>query len=323
MLEVRCSTSLLCPDINVRMEVIMEKYLFAHFIGESEQGEQIYFSLSEDGLHWEDLNQGKPVLVSELGEQGVRDPFLIRDEKNDVFYLIATDLRIASGKGWQVAQYEGSRSIIVWKSDDLVHWSEPWSSEVGTPESGCVWAPEAVYDREKEAFLVFWASMTKLGEDTEAKQRIFASYTRDFVSYTEPEIYMERDNHVIDTDIVRIPEGYVRFSKDETTKNIRMDFGKTLDKNNFTDIKAPVLDNLFGVEGPIAFYMTQQNRWCLLVDRFATGKGYLPLVSDNLLSGEFRILEESEFDMGSTLKRHGGILPVTEEESERLKKAFA
>lgn len=296
----------------------MAGYLFAHFIGESEQGEQIYFSLSKDGLHWQDLNHGQPVLVSGLGEQGARDPFLIRDEKNGVFYLIATDLRIASRKGWHVAQYEGSRCIIVWKSEDLVHWSEPWSSEVGTKESGCVWAPEAVYCEEKDAFLVFWASMTKFEGDAEAKQRIFASYTKDFVTYTEPQVYIERDNHVIDTDIVRVKEGYVRFSKDETTKNIRMDFGKTLEKDGFTDVKSEVLDHLFGVEGPIAFYIEQEQKWCLLVDRFATGKGYLPLVSENLLSGEFRILEDGEFDMGKTLKRHGGILPVTEEEYERL-----
>lgn len=298
----------------------MQNYLFVHFTGESESGEQIYFSLSKDGLHWQDLNNGQPVLVSELGEKGARDPFLIRDEKNGVFYLIATDLRIASGKGWQVAQYEGSRSIIVWKSEDLVHWSKPWSSEIGIPGSGCVWAPEAVYCAEKDAFLVFWASMIKLGADTEAKQRIFASYTKNFVTYTEPELYIERENHVIDTDIVRIKEGYVRFSKDETTKNIRMDFGKTLDKESFTDISSPVLENLLGVEGPTAFYLEQEQSWCLLVDRFATGKGYLPLLSKDLLSGEFRILDDSEFDMGSTLKRHGGILPITEAEYERLQK---
>lgn len=61
----------------------MEKasYLFVHFTGESESGEQIYFSLSRDGLHWEDVNHGEPVLRSEIGEKGVRDPFLIRDEK--------------------------------------------------------------------------------------------------------------------------------------------------------------------------------------------------------------------------------------------------
>ena len=41
-------------------------YLFAHFIGEQKDGEQIYFSLSRDGLHWQDLNGGKPVLRREI-----------------------------------------------------------------------------------------------------------------------------------------------------------------------------------------------------------------------------------------------------------------
>lgn len=297
-------------------------YLFAHFIGEGEMGEQIYFSVSRDGLHWNDLNAGKPVLISEIGEKGVRDPFLVRDEKNGICYLIATDLRIASGKGWDAAQYEGSRSIIVWKSEDLVHWDGPWSSEVGTSESGCVWAPEAVYDEQRQEFFVFWASMTKLKEDQKAKQRIFASYTKDFITYSEPELYIERANHVIDTDIVKIPEGYLRFSKDETTKNIRVDFGKTLDKENFTAISCPVLDTLYGVEGPIAFYLKEQGELCLMVDQYRKKAGYLPLVAKNPLSGEFRILSSEEYDLGKNLKRHGGILPIAEEEYSAVCKAY-
>ncbi|WFR61119.1 hypothetical protein P9222_21835 [Paenibacillus amylolyticus] len=45
-------------------------YLFVHFIGEQADGEQVYFSYSEDGLHWKDLNGGLPVLFSDLGERG-------------------------------------------------------------------------------------------------------------------------------------------------------------------------------------------------------------------------------------------------------------
>jgi len=49
-----------------------EGYLFGHFIGEGDgNGEQIYFAVSEDGLHFKDLNGGKPVLVSTIGEKGV------------------------------------------------------------------------------------------------------------------------------------------------------------------------------------------------------------------------------------------------------------
>ena len=69
-------------------------YLFVHFTGEEKLGEQIYFALSRDGLHWMDLNEGKPVLVSDIGEAGVRDPFILRNPLNGKYVIIATDLRI-------------------------------------------------------------------------------------------------------------------------------------------------------------------------------------------------------------------------------------
>lgn len=297
-------------------------YLFVHFIGEQKDGEQIYFSLSRDGLHWQDLNDGKPVLYSRIGEAGARDPFVIRspwqEEGKPKYYLIATDLRIEAGKGWQVAQYEGSRDILVWESEDLVHWNGPAAHTIGVEGAGCVWAPEAIYDADRDAIMVFWASMVKRDGDKEPKQRIYASYTKDFKEFTEPFVYLERDNHVIDTTIIRVPEGYYRYSKDETTKNIRVDFGKTLEPDNFTEIKSETLDELFGVEGPEIFRFNDREEWCLIVDRFATGKGYLPLITDNLAGGNFRILDDKEFFMGETKKRHGGILNLTEEEYQRL-----
>lgn len=44
------------------------------------------------------------------------------------------------------------------------------------------------------------------------------------------------------------------------------------------------------------------------------GKGYLPLVTDDLAGGDFEILDDKELDMGVTQKRHGRVVPVTEEE---------
>ncbi len=114
----------------------MAGYLFAHFIGEEKDGEQIYFSLSRDGLHWEDLNGGNPILYSKTGALGVRDPFLVRDPESGIIYLIATDLRIEAGKGWEAAQYEGSRDLIIWESKDLVHWGRERSYTVGVPGAG-------------------------------------------------------------------------------------------------------------------------------------------------------------------------------------------
>ena len=47
----------------------MAGYLFVHFTGEQQYGEQIYFSISRDGLHWKDLNGHRPVLYSDIGEK--------------------------------------------------------------------------------------------------------------------------------------------------------------------------------------------------------------------------------------------------------------
>ena len=151
-------------------------YLFTYFIGEQPQGEQIYFSLSKDGLHWKDLHDGKPVICSEVGECGLRDPFLIRKADGSGFVIIATDLCIANGRGWDV--------------------------EVSVPEAGCTWAPEAIYDRQQDNYLVFWASMVQLDGDKEPKQRIYAARTKDFHEFTKAQVYLEKDNHVIDSTMV-------------------------------------------------------------------------------------------------------------------------
>ena len=297
-------------------------YLLVHFIGEEPDGEQVYFSYSEDGLHWKDLNAGLPVLHSELGEKGVRDPFLVRSPKEDKFYLIATDLRIANGKGWDTAGNAGSRDIIVWESADLVNWSSPWAVTLGVPGAGCVWAPEAIYDEATDEFLVFWASATQEPQEKERKQKIYSARTTDFRSFTAPEKYIERENHIIDTTIIAHNGAYYRFSKDETTKNIRVEKGTSLEKDDFTNMHVPALEELLGVEGPQIFKLGDREEWCLIVDRFAESKGYLPLLTSDLESGDFRVLPEGSFDLGKTKKRHGGVLPITAAESSRLLAAF-
>lgn len=41
----------------------MQAYLFVHFKEKTTpDGEQVYFGLSRDGFHWEEVNGGDPVL---------------------------------------------------------------------------------------------------------------------------------------------------------------------------------------------------------------------------------------------------------------------
>lgn len=298
----------------------MAGYLFVHFIGEEKDGEQIYFSLSRDGLHWNDLNSGKPVLYSNTGTEGVRDPYPVRDQRNGKVYLIATDLRIQAGHGWTAAQEKGSRDLIVWETGDLVHWSRECACTVGVPGAGCVWAPEAVFDRAKGKFLVFFASKVKNSGEAEGKHRIYAAYTENFREFSETFLYMERDNHVIDTTILESQGQFYRVSKDETVKRLILEKSDSL-LGEFTRIESPTLDALEGVEGPEG-YLLPSGEWCLIADQFAAGKGYLPLITKDLSSGNFTILAPEQYDMGKTKKRHGGILEITDEEYDRLEAAY-
>lgn len=297
-------------------------YLFTHFIGEQPMGEQIYFSLSKDGLHWEDLHGGSPVICSKVGECGLRDPFMIRKEDGSGFVIIATDLCIANGNGWTAAVTEGSRCLAVMESEDLVHWTEPVLREVSVPEAGCTWAPEAIYDRQQGNYLVFWASMVQLEGDCEPKQRIYCSRTEDFHSFTAAEVFLERDNDVIDSTMVYDDGIYYRFSKDETEKDIRTDCGTALDRASFRDISVPALEAINGVEGPEIYYLEERKQWCLILDRFASRKGYMPLVCDSLRTMKFTPLGEDEFDMGKSMKRHGSVIAISQEEYRRMSEAF-
>lgn len=297
-------------------------FLFATFKGEATpMDEQIHFGLSRDGLRWKALRSGRPVLVSKLGEKGVRDPFLLRSHDGRKTYLIATDLSIYHHPDWKRSQEKGSRSIVVWESVDLVKWSEPRLVEVAAADAGCTWAPEAVYDAEAGDYLVFWAS--KHAADAYAKQRIWAARTRDFRQFGKPFLYLEQSNDVIDTTIIREQEWYYRFSKDETVKSVTMERSRRL-MGGWEPVKGYSLGGLVGYEGPTCFPLEaaadgRPGRWCLLLDFYQKGLGYQPYVTEDLAAGTFRPVEGVDFPFPF---RHGAVLRVTEAEYQKLGKAF-
>jgi len=289
-------------------------YLFVHFTGEHDTGEQIYFSLSKDGLHWQDCNNDRPVIVSDIGEKGVRDPFITKSKIDGNYYIIATDLRIANGKGWGAAQFGGSLDMIIFKSEDLINWSKPWnvSMPLKEYEAGCVWAPETVYDEANNEYLVFFAAMTKFAGDDGHKQRIFSVRTKDFVNFTEPELFIERDNHVIDTTMAVENGIFYRFSKDETTKNIRGDKSRSLLADSFENLYLKGAEEIEGVEGPEIYWLYDKKCWCLIMDYFATGGGYKPFLTKTLENPDFK--QADDYDMGRNKKRHGSVIGITKAE---------
>ncbi len=294
-------------------------YLFVTFRGEgTPMTEQVYFMISEDGLDWTALNGGEPVLVSDVGEKGVRDPYILPSPDRSKFYLIATDLSIHLNGDWGRAQTAASKSIVVWETEDLVNWSEPRLVKVAPDNAGCTWAPEVIYDEERGEYMVFWASKT--ADDNFSKHRIWAARTKDFKEFGEPFVYIEKPTTVIDTTIVREDGIYYRFTKDEKHKAITLEHSRDL-MDGWKEVEDFSLGKLTGYEGPTCFRLKPktdggEGDWCLLLDWYATGRGYQPYVTDDLMSGNFIEREKMHFPFHPV--RHGTVMPVTREEMARL-----
>ncbi|WP_283680252.1 glycoside hydrolase family 43 protein [Lentilactobacillus sp. Marseille-Q4993] len=292
-------------------------YLFVYFAGEKyENGEQIYMATSDDGLFWQDLNNNQPILTSTIGTGGVRDPFITYNPLTQKYVIIATDLRMHGHNNWAEVQRTGSRNLIVWESTNLIDWNGPRSVEVAPESFGCVWAAEASYDQQKKAFNVYWAS--KINGDDFTKQRIYLSTTADFINFTKPEVWIDNNFSTIDTTIAPTKDGYYRISKNETTTRLFIEHLLSFNGEPRL-ILSPYLSNLPNVEGPIS-YQLPSGEWCLLADNF-TDKGYFPLITSSLGSGEFHQLNEDEFKMPSRA-RHGSVIKISTNEKEALIKFF-
>ena len=291
-------------------------YLFVYFVGEGSGGEAIYFAVSQDGYNWKELNRGKAVLNSTLGTTGLRDPFLMRSEDGEKFYLIATDLCINKDGDWWKAQTAGSTSVMFWESEDLIHWSEQQMLQINNKTAGCTWAPEMYFDKETGEYMIFWASRTR--GDGYAKQRIFYTTTKNFVEFAKPKAWINYPYSTIDTTIIEEDGSYYRFTKYEDQARIIMERADSL-MGEWTQVDSLILDAQKGVEGPTCFEFHEEDikngqRFALLLDNFG-GSGYYMLTTDSLADGEFQKVK------GYSLPdrpRHGTVIRITDEEYEAL-----
>lgn len=336
-------------------------YLFAYFPYTSFKDERIYFAVSEDGLNFNAINNGKYILESTKGTHGLRDPFIIRSHEGDKFYLLATDLTVYGvtqggvkhpGMDWSENQRKGSRSIMVWESTDLVNWSKQRMCNVAMETAGCTWAPEAYYDDATGQYVVFWAS--KVSDDEYAKQRLYYATTRDFNSFSRPQVWIDESWSTIDTTVIKEGEYYYRYTKNESdAKNTNGTPGKRIycerSKSMLGEWELVNADSLpmsgGQIEGPTVFKfnsedtdqvkklaalagvtLTKDTLYGLYPDYI--GKNIIPGVAEDITSGRFAILGKgaslkaedgtSIYHMPVPKASHGTVLPITSEEYNNL-----
>ncbi|ADL50758.1 glycoside hydrolase family 43 protein [Clostridium cellulovorans] len=306
----------------------MNAYLFVHFKEKSTpDGEQVYFAVSTDGFNWEQVNGGEPVLWSVKGDKGVRDHTIVRT-KNGKFYILATDLSLANGfdtkyKGsWINVGTEGSKHLSMWESDDLVNWSEQKMIELGDEDFGCIWAPDVIYESKNDDYVIHWSSSH--ASNNYGNKAIFYTRTKDFQSFTKPQILCRKDDSgIIDSAIYEEDGMFYRFLKSEANPTgIILEKGKTL-TGAYSRIEA--FDEEMAklghpaYEAPTAFKLAD-GRWCLMIDFFGVqgeGQGYVPFIANSIDSGKF-IRSDESFSFPYRFK-HGTVLSITMEEYSRIK----
>ncbi|WP_225993083.1 glycoside hydrolase family 43 protein [Actinomadura rudentiformis] len=318
----------------------LKGYFFPYFAGEKyADGEQVFFAASRgnDPLRWDDLNGGTSVLTSTQGEKGLRDPFIIRSPEGDKFYLIATDLKIHGGPGWDHATRHGSRHIEIWESTDLVRWSEQRHVRVSDDTAGMTWAPEATYDKRLGAYVVYWASNLYSADDPDhqgtVNTRLMYATTRDFRTFSKPRVWKDTGANSIDATVVRDGDYFYRISTDDgvigsCTADLVLERSKSLTAVDLPDTRPrnwQLVDDCirtdFGLgwlEGPTVFKSNTEDRWYAFMDE-SSGRGYIPFTTRELDKPSWSIPDD--YDLPSR-PRHGTVLPITKAELDRVRAAF-
>ena len=303
--------------------------MFTHFKEKiTPDGEQVYFGISRDGVHWEAVNGGTPVLTSTMGEKGCRDIEIVRLHTGG-FVILTTDLCIAYRMDeqyrvdWKQVNSHGSKHLCMWKTDDLVHFSEQKLIYFGRDDFGCLWAPEVFFDEENEEYLIHWGST--VAENDFRHMSIYCCTTKDFETFSEPRLYFTKDNEILDSHIAKFGDTYHLFYKNSsnppmnmhaTSKNL---YGPFEHDEAFEKYMEENIPNPGSYEAPTT-YVLPDGKWCLLLDFFGCEKekmGYVPFISEKPGSADFeRAADKFSFPYGF---KHGRIIEITDEEYERLK----
>lgn len=232
----------------VREDIV---YLFTHFTGKGESG--LHLAWSEDGYVWRPLLSGRSVLPPTLGrnEQLVRDPAAVRGP-DGIYHIVWTTGWNETGIGYACTR-------------DFIAFSKPREIPVMAHEPSALnaWAPEIAYDEVKSEFVIFWASTvrgcfteTAGTSNSDYNHRMYATTTRDFVTFTPTRLFFEPGFSVIDGTFLRATDGSLHWIvKDETPhpprKLLRMACAKTV-QGPFGDLGPPFTPEGLWVEGPSA-----------------------------------------------------------------------
>jgi len=192
-------------------------YLMVYF---ADEDHSLHMAVSLDGYSFTALNDNYAVISGDsIAEQhGIRDPHIMRTP--DGTYIIAlTDLHVfAREAGVRTEQWErpinqygwgNNKNLVIMTSKDLINWKHSLLrvNEVeGFEDIGCAWAPEMIWDDQKQAVMIYWT--TRFGNGLNKVYYAYLDPT--FTKFTtKPQLIFEypKNNSYIDADITKGNDG--------------------------------------------------------------------------------------------------------------------
>lgn len=305
------------------------KYLFAYFTGDTVDGQKIRFATSTDGKRFTALNGGNQTVTQKTGSQCARDPYLFYSEKENCYYLLATDHDYSNNK-WD----EDQSTMTVWKSNDLITWSNETHIDAknipGIKFEKNLWAPQALWDDAEQKYMVYYST------NVSGSKAVVYSYTSDLfdvTKYSAPQKIGDFAFSNIDADITKVGDEYVLFIKNEDGNSKKIYAAVSSKPNSFSN---PVLLNSKNTkfEGPqlyktstgytLAFdeYGNSGNVWLheFTNDQFAS---FVANVKTNPSSIDISSYHTNTVNQSNDgfAARHGSFISISDEQYNALQNA--
>jgi hypothetical protein len=276
--------------------------VFAYFKEPGTQG--IYFALSRDGYTFTPLNDGQPWIKPDTPGEITRDVFITRDPGGAGFRAVWT-------WGWH-----GS-SMGTASSPDLMTWSHQTEVPImkDFPAVRNVWAPETYWDDQAKQWLLIWSSAV---DDMTEGNRIWASRTRDFVTFSKPAVFFDPGFVVIDATMIRrrlgTKEDWLFVVKDQSVDPLRYQVrwasGPSAE-GPWSALSGPITESWS--EGPSVIHVGE--KWIVYYDHYRAPRA------------RYEGVETSDWIHWSSVNntmhfpdfaKHGSFFRVTEAEAARL-----
>lgn len=303
-------------------KAVNEAFLFAHM--KHEDYGRLYYTVSIDGLHWEQLNNGKRVFEDYKGHPDIT-------KGHDGRYYIAGN------------NHDGDLQINIWVSDDLTEWEEysHYTPDLNkTPDYKPLQrlgAPKLYYDESTLQYILSWHTPHKPGIEGDSErywqsQRTLYVLSEDLKTFSDtPKKLFEWDMGTIDVFIRKIDGTYYAILKDERYPTLEWTTGKTIRICSSENLTGPYSYPQESIspnfrEAPMLIPSQDGKHWYMYYEQYP-GVSYGLSVARNMNGPWFQVSGYTFFNDWDKYSmppkvRHGCMITISKKEYDKLVNKF-